>query len=201
MSSPAPVPAEHSWSALEAWVDPTASPPYLLMLLLDSSGRWLIIDPAQGYRTLFSTSSYEEAKAWVLEDEYEAVRGRMRSNVRDRLKRSPDLTTKEALSPFGQVVLTAYGYWHQPAAPDVPFPLDFWPKGTTVRRSDLQDDGWAVAVWDIEPARWPVEPWSTVLAGTLQALRDAGAVIAWFALEGGFADPPALFEPDQTGDA
>jgi hypothetical protein len=111
------------------------------------------------------------------------------------------VTTKEALSPFGQVVLTAYGLWHRDAAPDVPFPLGLWPKATTFRRSDLQGPGWAVAVWDIDPARWPVEPWTAVLAGTLQALRDAGAAIAWFALEGGFADPPALFEADQTGDA
>lgn len=111
------------------------------------------------------------------------------------------VSTKEALSPFGQVVLTAYGFWHRDTAPEVAFPVDLWPPSTSVRRTDLNGPGWAVAVWDIDPARWPVEPWPAVLAATLQTLRQAGAAITWFALEGGFADPPALFDPDQTGDA
>ena len=77
MSSSAPVPASREWEALETWVDPTASPPYVLMLLLDATGCWQVVDPAQGYQALYSTSSYDEAKLWVLEDEYEAVRGRL----------------------------------------------------------------------------------------------------------------------------
>jgi hypothetical protein len=48
-----------------------------LLLLADASGCWQVVDPAQGYRTLLSTPSYDEAKSWVLEDEYEAVRGRL----------------------------------------------------------------------------------------------------------------------------
>lgn len=111
------------------------------------------------------------------------------------------VTTKEALSPFGQVVLTAYGFWHRDTAPEVAFPFDVWPPSTSVSRTDLSGPGWAVTVWDVDPARWPVEPWPAVLEETLRALRQAGATIAWFALEGGFADPPALFDPDQTGDA
>ncbi|CAA9566406.1 MAG: hypothetical protein AVDCRST_MAG73-4170 [uncultured Thermomicrobiales bacterium] len=77
MSSPVPIPVGGELASLEAWVDPTASPPYLLMLLGDDSGCWRIVDPGQGYRTLFSSRSYEDAKSWVLEDEYESVRGRM----------------------------------------------------------------------------------------------------------------------------
>lgn len=102
MSSPAPVPADHDWRALEAWVDPTASPPYVLMLLLDASGRWQVVDPAQGYRTLFSTPSYEEARDWVLEDEYEAVRGRKLSGRPARPIRQPAQTANEALLPDRQ---------------------------------------------------------------------------------------------------
>lgn len=77
MSSRAPVPASAEWEALEAWVGPTASPPYVLLLLVDASGCWQVVDPAEGYRALFSTPSYEAAKSWVLEDEYESVRGRL----------------------------------------------------------------------------------------------------------------------------
>ena len=77
MSFREPVPASDEWRAVEAWVDPTASQPYLLMLLLDASGCWQVVDPAQGYGTLFATSSYDGAKDWLLDDEYEAVRGRL----------------------------------------------------------------------------------------------------------------------------
>lgn len=77
MSSLAPAPAPCEWEALETWVDPSASPPYVLMLHLDALGCWQVNDPAQGYRTLFSTSSYDEAKGWILEDEYESVWGRL----------------------------------------------------------------------------------------------------------------------------
>ena len=77
MSSPEPVPAGGEWASLEAWVDPTASPPYVLMLLEDDSGCWRVVDPGDGYRILFSSRAYEDAKNWVIEDEYESVRGRM----------------------------------------------------------------------------------------------------------------------------
>lgn len=39
------------------------------------------------------------------------------------------------------------------------------------------------------------------MAGTLQKLVESGACVAWFGLEGHFADPPSLFHPDEMSDS
>jgi hypothetical protein len=70
MLSPAPNLADN-WEFTELWVDPTASPPYVLVLLSDQLGNSSIYDPAQNYQVVFSSYTYEEAKLWLLEDEYE----------------------------------------------------------------------------------------------------------------------------------
>jgi hypothetical protein len=75
MSYPAPDLADN-WQFTELWIDPTASPPYTLILLSDPSGNSAIYDPAQNYQPIFTTTSYQEAKLWLLEDEYERVNGR-----------------------------------------------------------------------------------------------------------------------------
>lgn len=64
------------WDFLEVWVDATASPPYVLLLLGEHSGKYFVVDPAENYTTAFSSDSYEESKLWLLEDEYERVDGR-----------------------------------------------------------------------------------------------------------------------------
>ncbi|MBD2777135.1 hypothetical protein [Iningainema tapete] len=76
MSSPAQNLADN-WEFTELWVDPTASPPYVLILLSDADGRICIYDPTQNYQVVFSSDTYEEAKLWLLEDEYERVEGRL----------------------------------------------------------------------------------------------------------------------------
>ncbi len=75
MSFPAQNLADN-WEFTELWVDPTASPPYVLILLSDTDGRSCIYDPTQNYQIVFSSDTYEEAKLWLLEDEYERVEGR-----------------------------------------------------------------------------------------------------------------------------
>ncbi len=70
------LPADN-WHSLEVWVDPTTTPPYILLLLEDTTGQWRIFDPTKEFTLLFSHPSYEEAKFWLLEDEYECVRGRL----------------------------------------------------------------------------------------------------------------------------
>jgi hypothetical protein len=67
----------NDWKFTELWIDPTASPPYVLILLSDDSGYSQVYDPAQNYQVVFSSSTYEEAKLWLLEDEYERVDGRL----------------------------------------------------------------------------------------------------------------------------
>lgn len=76
MLSPAPDLA-NNWQFTELWVDPTAVPPYVLILLGDSEGKCCVFDPTQNYKIIFSSSSYQEAKLWLLEDEYERVEGRL----------------------------------------------------------------------------------------------------------------------------
>jgi hypothetical protein len=72
-----------NWDFLEVWVDPTASPPYVLLLLGERSGKCHIVDPAEDYRIVFSSASYEEAKLWLLEDEYERIEGRFEDTGND----------------------------------------------------------------------------------------------------------------------
>ncbi|MBE9078309.1 hypothetical protein IQ241_13570 [Romeria aff. gracilis LEGE 07310] len=68
-----------SWSSLEVWLDPTLSPPYILLLLSDQVGNWHIFDPAEKYRLIKSCQNYDEARLWLLEDEYELLEGRISS--------------------------------------------------------------------------------------------------------------------------
>lgn len=80
MSSPVPNLADN-WEFTEVWVDPTASPPYVLILVGNSCGSSCIYDPNQNYQLVFNSDTYEEAKLWLLEDEYEQVQGRLLAEV------------------------------------------------------------------------------------------------------------------------
>jgi hypothetical protein len=65
---PALDPAKSDWDFVEVWIDPMLSPPYILLLLYD---------PAENYKVVFSSATYDEAQIWLLEDEYEPVEGRL----------------------------------------------------------------------------------------------------------------------------
>ncbi len=75
--SPELDPAKNSWNFLEVWVDPMQSPPYLLMLLGDESGRCRILDPSDRYKLVKNCDTYDQAQLWLLEDEYEPLEGRL----------------------------------------------------------------------------------------------------------------------------
>lgn len=75
--SPAPNPAHFDWSFAEVWIDPMLSPPYVLLLLNEPSGNCRIYDPAEGYRIIYTSATYDEAQDWLLEDEYEPIAGRL----------------------------------------------------------------------------------------------------------------------------
>ncbi|MBD2542560.1 hypothetical protein [Planktothricoides raciborskii] len=64
------------WEFAEIWVDPWLSPPYILMLVKEQSGKFSIQNPAQNYQSIFTSDTYEESLMWLLEDEYERVTGR-----------------------------------------------------------------------------------------------------------------------------
>jgi hypothetical protein len=70
-------PMKNNWNFLEVWVDPMQSPPYLLMLLGEESGRCQILDPAEQYKLIKLFDSYNQAQIWLLKDEYEPIEGRL----------------------------------------------------------------------------------------------------------------------------
>lgn len=74
---PAPDLVKNNWEFTEVWVDPMLSPPYVLLLLGDRAGNCGVYDPAEGYKIVFTSSTYEEAQLWLLEDEYEPIEGRL----------------------------------------------------------------------------------------------------------------------------
>jgi hypothetical protein len=69
--------AKSDWNFVEVWIDPMLSPPYILLLLGDSEGSCRVHDPAESYKVVFSSATYDEAQTWLLEDEYEPVEGRL----------------------------------------------------------------------------------------------------------------------------
>ena len=77
MSSPALDPVKSEWNFVEVWIDPILSPPYILLLLGDPAGSCRVHDPAENYKVVFSSATYDEAQTCLLEDEYEPVEGRL----------------------------------------------------------------------------------------------------------------------------
>jgi hypothetical protein len=73
----APDQVKRDWNFLEIWIDPMQSPPYLLMLMADQTGRCHIFDPAEGYQLVKSCDRYDDAQLWLLEDEFEPLEGRL----------------------------------------------------------------------------------------------------------------------------
>ncbi len=51
MSFPVLDPAKSESDFVEVWIDPMRSPPYILILLGDSSGSYRVYDPAENYGT------------------------------------------------------------------------------------------------------------------------------------------------------
>ncbi len=70
-------PVKSNWEFVEVWIDAMLSPPYVLLLLSDRAGKCCVYDPAEGYKMIFTSSTYEEAQLWLLEDEYEPIEGRV----------------------------------------------------------------------------------------------------------------------------
>jgi len=64
-----------TWKFLELWVDRLLFPPKILMLLCDQDGSCRIFNPASDYQLVVSHSNYQAAQEWLLEDEYERVKG------------------------------------------------------------------------------------------------------------------------------
>ncbi len=76
-SFPAPSSVNSKWQFAEVWIEPMLSPPYILLLLSDESGGCHVFDPAKNYAVIYTSSTYDEAQHWLLEDEYEPIEGRL----------------------------------------------------------------------------------------------------------------------------
>ncbi|CAN1210769.1 DUF3885 domain-containing protein [Tumidithrix helvetica PCC 7403] len=79
MQSHAPALAKqaNTWKFLELWVDPVIFPPKILMLVADRDGSCHIFNPASNYKLIVSHPNYQTAQEWLLEDEYERVKGQL----------------------------------------------------------------------------------------------------------------------------
>ena len=79
---------------------------------------------------------------------------------------------------------------------------DFWPQGTECSAPWLlHGEGWAVDLWTVRLEQMPCgSEWRMMLQIALDRRLQAGYTVAWFATEGDFADPPALFDPAVTGE-
>ncbi len=74
----APTPEQEiEWEFAEIWVDSLISPPYILMLVKEQSGKFCIHNPAENYKVIFTSDRYEDAKMWLLEDEYQRLNSRV----------------------------------------------------------------------------------------------------------------------------
>jgi len=59
---------------LSEWMNELGIYTYLLEIVWTYCSAY---DPAEGYKVVFTSSSYEEAQLWLLEDEYEPIEGRV----------------------------------------------------------------------------------------------------------------------------
>ncbi|MBD2428558.1 hypothetical protein [Phormidium sp. FACHB-1136] len=66
-----------TWKFLELWVDPFIFPPKILMLVGNQDGTCHIFNPALNYKLVVTHSNYAAAQDWLLEDEYERVKGQV----------------------------------------------------------------------------------------------------------------------------
>lgn len=60
----------------EVWADEGLPHPYLLLVLPGADGGAVVFDPKQN-EVVHQAPSYDEARLWLLEDEYTRVDGRM----------------------------------------------------------------------------------------------------------------------------
>lgn len=91
----------------------------------------------------------------------------------------------------------AYGLRRQDSTSNPLFPSGAWPVGTEVEEFRLTGDAWEVVRWDILVVKWPNPAnWPDVIRQTLSSLLQSEAVVAWLGQEGGFCDPPYLFDPE-----
>jgi len=64
----------------EVWTDEGIDIPYVLILIAKDDEIFQVCDPKEDNNICFQSKNYEDAKLWLLEDEYTLVEGRMDSH-------------------------------------------------------------------------------------------------------------------------
>ena len=66
----------------EVWADESHDIPYLLILYLSLSekGKFFIVDPKENNKIVKVLTDYDAATAWLTEDEFTLIQGRMISD-------------------------------------------------------------------------------------------------------------------------
>jgi len=92
------------------------------------------------------------------------------------------------------------GFFIDNLNPNVDFPKHLWNvpiSCTSFKLIDIDYNKWIAIEWkviikDCFPSK---NNWQEIIKNTMQYILDKGAVVSWIGLEGGFADPPSLFDP------
>ena len=94
--------------------------------------------------------------------------------------------------------IMVYGYFPMPNAEVAKPPLDLWKQyGESEKPWKLFGDDWTVWQWTIRIDTWPTKgEWLNLIRSTLENMHKQGAIVSWTGQEGGFADPPSLFSPE-----
>ena len=62
----------------EVWSDESFDMPHVLVLGQENQeGDVIVLDPKEAYKIIYRANNYEDAKLWLLEDEYTRVDGRI----------------------------------------------------------------------------------------------------------------------------
>jgi hypothetical protein len=90
---------------------------------------------------------------------------------------------------------TMYAYW--PREQIVPTKLELKDSADwETKFSRLGGNSWTVGVWDIRIRKWPSsDHWRPFILSALHQVLKSGSLASWCAVEGAFADPPNLFDP------
>ena len=92
------------------------------------------------------------------------------------------------------------GFFIDNLKPNIDFPEYLWNvpiSYTSFKLIDIDYNKWVAIEWkviikDCFPSN---NNWQEIIKNTMQYILDKRAVISWIGLEGGFADPPSLFDP------
>lgn len=89
-----------------------------------------------------------------------------------------------------------YGLWAGEILSPPTFSPGVWPSDAEVRPRIWWGEHWTAWLWEVRIRSWPAEDqWARVVGTTLEELVSAGAAVSWCAVEGGFVEPPGLFDP------